>query len=145
LCFGTDATCLASRREKRPAWKLRNHKRNFSTICRFLIVDSPRFSFILLIFRKPLWVRGPYQAESGDPSFGIDDAKVSTLKYGAQFYETLQANGRDAVYNGPAVTAADADKVLLRWKLDDNQYRVICGNLGTGDIDATRLPELEGK
>ena len=70
-----------------------------------------------------------YQAKSGDPSFGIDDAKVSTLKYGAQFYETLQADGKDPVYNGPAVTAADADKVLLRWKLDDNQYRVIFGDL----------------
>jgi hypothetical protein len=90
-------------------------------------------------------IGGIYQAKSGDPSFGIDDAKVSTLKYGAQFYETLQADGKAAVYNGPAVTAADANKVLLRWKLDDNKYRVIFGDLRTEDIDAARLRELEAK
>lgn len=86
-----------------------------------------------------------YRAKSGDPSFGIDDAQVSTLKYGAQYYGTLKSDGKDPVYNGPAVTSADADKVLLRWKLDNNQYRVIFGDLRTADVSADQLAELEAE
>jgi hypothetical protein len=86
-----------------------------------------------------------YKAKSNDPSFRIDDAQVSTLKYGAQYYETLQADGKDPVYNGPAVSAADTDKVLLRWKLDDNQYRVVFGDLRIKDVTAAQLQELEAK
>ncbi|TWU39719.1 LolA family protein [Novipirellula artificiosorum] len=86
-----------------------------------------------------------YGAKSGDPSFQIDDAQVSTLKYGAQFFESLEADGKDPVYHGPAVSAADSDKVLLRWKFDDSQYRVIFGDLRIEDVTATRLQELEAK
>ena len=84
-------------------------------------------------------------AKSGDQPFQIDDAQVSTLKYGAQYYETLQADDKDPVYNGPAVTAADADKVLLRWKLDNGQYRIIFGDLRIEDVTAAQLQELEAK
>ena len=70
-----------------------------------------------------------YRAKSGDPTFQIDDSQVSTLKYGAQYFGTLQTEGKDPVYNGQTVTAADADKILLRWKLDDGKYRVIFGDL----------------
>jgi hypothetical protein len=84
-----------------------------------------------------------YRAKSGDPSFRIDDAKVSTLKYGAQFFGTLQTEGKDPVYYGQKVTAADVNKVLLRWKLDNGQYRVILGDLRIQDVSPTRLAELE--
>ncbi|MBN1127137.1 MAG: hypothetical protein JXA82_19195 [Sedimentisphaerales bacterium] len=86
-----------------------------------------------------------YQAKSGDPSFQIDDAKVSTLKYGALFFGTLQTEGKEAVYYGRTVTADDANKVLLRWKLDDGKFRVIFGDLRIEDISSTRLAELEMK
>ncbi len=88
-------------------------------------------------------IGGIYRAKSDDPSFRIDDAQVSTLKYGAQFYETLQADGKDPVYHGPAVTSDDTHKVLLRWKLDDSQYRVIFGDLKIEDVAAAQLQELE--
>jgi hypothetical protein len=84
-----------------------------------------------------------YGAKSGDPSFRIDDAKVSTLKYGAQYFQTLQKDGKDPVYHGPTVTANDANKVLLRWKLSDGQYRVIMGDLQIKDVDAAQLAKLE--
>ncbi len=84
-----------------------------------------------------------YRAKSGDPSFQIDDSQVSTLKYGAQYFGTLQTEGKDPVYNGQTVTAADADKVLLRWKLDDGQYRVIFGDLRIEDVSAERLADLQ--
>ena len=86
-----------------------------------------------------------YAIKSGDPSFQLDDGQISTLKYGAQYYESLRADGKDPVYNGPAVTAADADEVLLRWKLDNGQYRIIFGNLRIEDVTATKLQELEAK
>ena len=84
-------------------------------------------------------------AKSDDSSFRIDDAQVSTLKYGAQYYETLQKDGKEPVYNGPEVTANDADQVLLRWKLDDDQYRIIFGDLRIEDVTAAQLRELEAK
>jgi len=79
-----------------------------------------------------------HRAKSGDPSFQIDDAQVATLKYGAQYFGTLQAES-----NGATVTAADSDKVLLRWKLNDNLYRVIFGDLRIEDVSPGRLAELE--
>ena len=84
-----------------------------------------------------------YRAKSGDPSFRIDDAQVSTLKYGAQYFQTLHKDGKDPVYYGPTVTADDANKVLLRWKLGDGRYRVIFGDLRIEDLSAERLAELE--
>ncbi len=84
-----------------------------------------------------------YRAKSGDPSFQIDDAQVSTLKYGAQYFGTLQTEGKEPVYSGATVTAADVDKVLLRWKLGDYRYRVIFGDLRIEDVSAGRLAELE--
>ena len=86
-----------------------------------------------------------YRAKSGDPSFGIDDAQVSTLKYGAQYFQTLHKDGKDPVYYGPTVTANDANKVLLRWKLSDGQYRVILGDLQIKDVDAAQLAQLEAQ
>jgi len=86
-----------------------------------------------------------YRAKSGDSSFQIDDSQVSTLKYGAQYFGTLQTEGKEPVYNGAAVTAADVDKVLLRWKLDDGRYRVIFGDLRVEDVSAGRLAELEAE
>ena len=73
----------------------------------FAEINDGKYPATLSVRGVVIEIGGIYQAKSGDPSFGIDDAKVSTLKYGAQFYETLQADGKDAVYNGPAITAAD--------------------------------------
>ncbi|MEK6247438.1 MAG: hypothetical protein N2C12_04615, partial [Planctomycetales bacterium] len=86
-----------------------------------------------------------YGAKSGDPSFGIDDAQVSTLKYGVQYFQTLQKDGKDPVYYGPTVTADDANKVLLRWKLSDGQYRVILGALQIKAVDAAQWAQLEAQ
>ncbi len=48
-------------------------------------------------------------------------------------------------YYGDSVTADDVDKVLLRWRLDDGQYRVIYGDLRIEDVNPQRLAELEAK
>jgi len=85
-----------------------------------------------------------FRAKGSDPYF-LDDAQISTLKYGAQYFGTLQTEGKDPVYSGTTVTAADSDKVLLRWKLDDGRYRVIFGDLRIEDVSAGRLAELEAE
>ena len=85
-----------------------------------------------------------FRANNSDPHF-LDDGKISTLKYGAQFFGTLEPEGKEPVYNGATVTAADSDKVLVRWKLDDGKYRVIYGDLRIEDVSSGRLEELEAK
>jgi len=73
----------------------------------------------------------------------IDDDMIIKLKYAATYVRDLGDEGKEPVYYGDTVTAADADKVLLRWKLDDQQYRVIFGDLRIEDVSPERLAELE--
>lgn len=86
-----------------------------------------------------------YKTKSSDSSFQLDDGQIVNLKYGAQHVGRLEAEGKEPVYSGATVTAADSGKVLLRWKLDDGQYRVIFGDLRIEDVSAGRLAELEAK
>jgi hypothetical protein len=86
-----------------------------------------------------------YKTLSSDPSFQIDDVQIVNLKYGAQYFGRLQTQSKEPVYSGATVTAADVDKVLLRWKLDDDRYRVIFGDLRIEDVSAGRLAELEAE
>ena len=80
-----------------------------------------------------------------DPSFQFDDLQGVNLKYGAQYVGTLESEGKEPMYYGQAVTAADADKVLLRWKLDNGNYRVIFGDLRIEDVSPQQLAELEAE
>ena len=75
----------------------------------------------------------------------IDDDMIIKLKYAATYVRELGGEGKEPAYYGGTVTAADGDKVLLRWKLDDTQYRVIFGDLRTEDVSSSRLAELEGQ
>jgi len=59
------------------------------------------------------------------------------------FYMMLTQEKKEPAYYGKVVTPKDADKVLLRWKLSDNQYRVIFGGLHAETVDAPTLAELE--
>jgi hypothetical protein len=70
--------------------------------------------------------------------------RVISVKATCLFYDELLRQGKDVAYYGDAVTAEDANAVLMRWRISEDQYRVIFGNLTTKDISATRLAELEG-
>jgi hypothetical protein len=59
------------------------------------------------------------------------------------FFDELQREGRDPVYNGDRVDRADYDEILLRWRLDDGRYRVYYGDLRSEDVSGARLAELE--
>jgi hypothetical protein len=59
------------------------------------------------------------------------------------FYGKLVKENKDAAYYGGSVTALDVEKVLMRWKISDDQYRVIFGDLSTLDVSNDELVELE--
>jgi len=82
-------------------------------------------------------------AQGAAPEF--DDNLMIKLKYAAAQVGQLEDQGKEPKYYGQTVTASDADKVLLRWKLNDTQYRVIFGNLRIEDVTSARLTELEAQ
>lgn len=59
------------------------------------------------------------------------------------FYQKLIQDKKDPAYFGRFVTPKDADLILLRWKLSDNEYRVIFGDLHAETVTTERLAELE--
>jgi len=61
----------------------------------------------------------------------------------AMFYMTLVQEKKEPAYYGEVVTPTDADKVLLRWKASDNEYRIIFGDLHAETITPEKLAELE--
>ncbi len=63
--------------------------------------------------------------------------------YGLSWINTIQRDFPEGVYNGKTVTPKDAKKVLVRWQLDDGEYRVIFGDLSSANVSASRLRELE--
>jgi hypothetical protein len=59
------------------------------------------------------------------------------------FYMMLVADQKEPVYYGESVGPDDADKVLLKWKVSDDQYRVIFGDLTAEDLTAEQWNEFE--
>jgi len=59
------------------------------------------------------------------------------------FYMTLVGEKKEPAYYGNVVTPQDADKVLMRWKVSDNEYRVIYGDLHAETVTPEKLAELE--
>jgi hypothetical protein len=60
-----------------------------------------------------------------------------------RFYDGLQYDKKDPAYYGKTVTPKDTDKVLMRWKVSENQYRVIFGDLHAETVTSEKLAELE--
>jgi len=60
-----------------------------------------------------------------------------------RFCDMLAQDGKHPQYYGKTVTPKDADKVLVRWKVSDNEYRVIFGDLHAETVTAEKLTELE--
>ena len=66
-----------------------------------------------------------------------------TIQGLALFYIFLNQDKKDPAYYGDIVTPEDVDKVLMRWKISDNEYRVIFGSLYAETVTADVLAELE--
>ncbi len=61
------------------------------------------------------------------------------------FYMMLVQDKKEPVYYGDVVSPGEADKVLLRWKTGENEYRVIYGDLSAETVDGQVLAELESQ
>jgi len=79
-----------------------------------------------------------------------EDKRLDTIKSAGillrrliWFYAELVQQKKDPAYYGKTVTPKDTDKVLLRWKLSENKYRVIFGNLRGETVSPEKLAELE--
>lgn len=59
------------------------------------------------------------------------------------FTMILSQQQKDPVYRGDVVTPNDVELPLMRWKLSDNEYRVIFGDLHAETVDAETLTQLE--
>ena len=60
-----------------------------------------------------------------------------------QFYSDVTRTQSEAAYYGDRVMAADPDAVLMRWKVTEDEYRVIFGDLHTENVSAEILAQLE--
>lgn len=58
------------------------------------------------------------------------------------FYAKLISDQKDPVYDNQ-VTPGDSGAILLRWKLDENTYKVIYGDLTTGEVPMNQLPQIQ--
>jgi hypothetical protein len=59
------------------------------------------------------------------------------------FYMTLVQDKKEPAYYGHLVGPDDIDMVLMRWKVSDDEYRVIFGDLTAENVSAAELAELE--
>ncbi|UCH85341.1 MAG: hypothetical protein JSW50_06540 [Candidatus Latescibacterota bacterium] len=72
--------------------------------------------------------------------------EMHRIRATCSFYGKLVREERQVVYFGDRVTPGDPDRVLLRWKTDqDDQYRVVYGDLRAETVNGAALLELEGR
>ena len=59
------------------------------------------------------------------------------------FYAKLFNTDKEVVYHGEKVTADDLGLPLMRWKITDDSYRILFGDLRIEDVSVEELAELE--
>ena len=69
--------------------------------------------------------------------------KMMNLQMVGALYTSLASEGKDLAYYGHIVTAQFPQAVLMRWKTDSGNYKVIFGDLSVREVDAAELEELE--
>ena len=62
--------------------------------------------------------------------------RLMPLYAGSLYYQKLLREGAEAEYFGPSVKPGDAEAVLVRWRLDTGEQRVIYGDLHAETISA---------
>ena len=69
--------------------------------------------------------------------------KLTKLEMVGQAYAALENGGKDPAYYGDKVTAEFSHAVLVRWKITDDRYRVVFGDLSKRDVTSDELARLE--
>jgi hypothetical protein len=78
----------------------------------------------------------------GDPN-EKEVAMILKLQTIGMTYAMMVKDGNDPAYYGDKVTAQFPHAVLMRWKIAEDTYRVIYGDLTVEDVSAEKLAELE--
>ncbi len=68
---------------------------------------------------------------------------IYDIFFATAFYDKLIREKKDIAYYGDKVTVEDSGKVLMRWNISDEQYRVVFGNLTRKNVSVEELAELE--
>jgi hypothetical protein len=84
---------------------------------------------------------GPSLSSEGLPREMLD--KLTKLERVGQMYAVLENDGKNPAYYGDKVTAEFPHAVLLRWKISDDMYRVVFGDLSIRDVASDDLAQLE--
>ena len=63
--------------------------------------------------------------------------------FASTFYDKLIREKKDVVYYGDKITPEDKNKILIRWKIEINKYRVVFGDLHLENVSTEKLNELE--
>lgn len=69
--------------------------------------------------------------------------KIISYQMIGMTYATMVKDGNEPAYYGDKVTAEFPHAVLLRWKIGDDKYRVIFGDLSIRDVTSDELAQLE--
>jgi len=83
----------------------------------------------------------PELSSGGLPKEILD--KLMKLERVGQMYAALENESKNPAYYGDKVTAEFPHAVLLRWKIGDDMYRVVFGDLSTRDVTSDELAQLE--
>lgn len=79
-------------------------------------------------------------------TFGGERACKAEIVQGlSEFRDDLEAQGREVVYYGPNVDLDDRYAVLMHWKLAEDEYGVILGDLSARTVTARTLIRLQGR
>jgi hypothetical protein len=60
-------------------------------------------------------------------------------------YESLARMGKDVVYYGDNLDSRDSNAVLIQWKVSDDEYRVVFGDLREETVSAEELIRLQSR
>jgi len=71
------------------------------------------------------------------------EEKAYDIFFASAFYDKLIREKKDVAYYGDKITVEDSGKVLMRWKISDDRYRVVFGNLTRKSVTPGELAELE--
>lgn len=77
------------------------------------------------------------------PGQGASQDQVKAGLY--HFSLSLKKKGKDVVYYGDIVKRPNRDTLLMYWKLDNDTYRVIFGDLHVAQLTATQLLEAQSR
>lgn len=72
-----------------------------------------------------------------------DAQRAMSLEMSIRFYAGLVIENKDPAYYGSKVTTEFPHAVLMRWKIEDDKYRIIFADLTARDVTAGELAQLE--